>query len=132
MSDIKKVLVEALGIEDKQQAPTVVKESIDPEVARIVELSGLGGIANKTSVAGEPVTEEGRGLRPSIQRQLDQQLNQIEDSIAIMWRRFSSYKKMLDNLEGDMSEDERMHYRYGIRYMIDILESEIVNIRKMG
>lgn len=132
MSDIKKVLDEALGIEHEPKAPAVIKESVDPEVARIVELSGLGGIANKTSVAGEPVTEEGRGIGLAYQRQLDQLLSQIEDSIAIMKGRFVSYKRMVDKLEDDMTEDEQMHYRYGVQAMIDILESEVANIRKLG
>jgi len=129
MSDIRKVLDEALGMEHEPAAQQQITESMDPTVARIVELSGL---SNQTTVAGTPVTEEGRGIGLAYQRQLDQLLNQIEVSIAIMKGRFMSYKRMVDKLESDMSEDEQMHYRYGVQAMIDILESEVAEIRKLG
>jgi len=129
MSDIRKVLDEALGMEHAPAAQQQITESMDPDVARIVELSGL---SNQTTVAGTPVTEEGRGIGLVYQRQLDQLLNQIEVSIFKMKGSFASYKRMVDKLEGDMTEDEQMHYRYGVQAMLDILEGELPDLRKMG
>lgn len=128
MSKIKQVLSEALGT-PVTTTTDPVPEAMDPTVARIVELSGL---ANSTTVAGTPVTEEGRGIGLANQRQLDQLLNAIEVSIFRMKGSFVNYKRMVDRLESDMTEDEQMHYRYGVQAMLDILEDELPDLRKLG
>lgn len=121
MSEIKKVLNEALGVAEQETAPVV--ETPEPaDISRLRQLSGLPKSA-------KPVSEE---IGMANERQLQKALNDVETSIMIMKGKFVTYSRMVNKLFDDMTEDQQMNYRYGVQAMIDILEDELTEIRKLG
>ena len=130
MSAIKQVLSEALGV---QQASTEITSTVtETESDHISRLRQLSGLANSTTVTGTAVDEAGSGIGLAYQRQLDQSLQEIEISIARLRGSFKKYAKLYASLEDHMSEEDAMHYGYGIRGMLDMLEDNVKELNKLG
>ena len=105
---------------DKQQlnegmASINVEEEID--VSRIKKLAGLAN--NDASSTGTPV-DESVGMME--EKQLQQLLTMIETSITKTNGYFKRYVETYEKLKDRMSEEEQMHYGYGIQAMFDLIE----------
>lgn len=92
-----------------------VDEQID--VSRIKKLAGLAN--NDGTVAGVPVDES---LGMMEEKKLQELLTMIETSILKTRGYFKHYVETYDRMKGQMTEDEQMHYGYGIQAMFDLIE----------
>lgn len=91
-----------------------VEEEVD--VSRIRKLAGL---ANASTVAGTPV-EEAMGMME--EKKLQELLTQIETAITKTQGYFKQYVAAYDRMKDNMTEEEQMHYGYGIQAMFDLIE----------
>ena len=92
-----------------------VEEQID--VSRIKKLAGLAN--NDGTVAGVPVDES---LGMMEEKQLQELLAMIETNINKTRGAFKKYVAAYDRMKDHMSEDEQMHYGYGIQAMFDLID----------
>lgn len=108
MSDNKQKLNEGM-------ASINVEEEVD--ISRIRRLAGLAN--SDASATGVPV-EEAMGMMQA--QQLDQLLQIIETSIDKTRGYFKKYVAAYEKNKHLMSEEEQMHYGYGIQAMFDLIE----------
>lgn len=92
-----------------------VEEEID--ISRIRRLAGLAN--GDASSTGTPV-DEAMGMMQ--EQQLNQLLELIETSINKTRGYFKKYVEAYEKNRELMSEEEQMHYGYGIQAMFDLIE----------
>lgn len=119
MSKIKQVLNEALGgVEEAIEELTQVADTIEAEgINRLRQLSGL------------PVSES---LGMNEENILNQLLAQTEESITRAGGYLTRYAQKVQQMQDHMSEEEHMHYVYGIQAMIDLVEQMYERVKKLG
>lgn len=118
MSKIKQVLNEALGVEESVEDILYVADKLEAEgIERLRQLSGL------------PVSES---LGMNEENILNQLLQQTEESITRAGGYLTRYAQKVQQMQDRMSEEEHMHYVYGIQAMIDLVEQMYERVKKLG
>jgi hypothetical protein len=98
----------------ESQASINVQEEID-----ISRIQKLAGIMNASTATGVSVAE---AMGASEEQRLSTLLNNIEAGLERVRTNFQQYVTLYERTKELMDEEEQMHFSYGVRAMIDMVE----------